>query len=376
MPNIRKMMMAAAGASGGEVRKMWAWGKNAVGQLGDNTTTNRSSPVLVAGGSESWTVCSAGHDCGLGIRSDGTLWTWGRASYGRLGDGQTSSNKSCPVQVGSLTDWNTDDVKKSSLYYGGFVIKDDGLLWGWGNNSKGQIGVGNTTANSSPVHVGSFTDWAHIVAGGGSSLAIKTNNTLWTWGYGDQGALGHGNRTYYSSPVQVGALTTWAFATMARHVLAVKTDGTLWAWGRAQAGALGLGDTTNRSSPVQVGSLTNWATTAAGTDWSVAIKTDGTLWAWGNNSAGQLGQGNTTDYSSPVQIGSLTDWSKVYTGPNARAWVALKTDNTAWSCGYNKYGILGVGNTTNRSSPVQIGSETTWLQIDIKSGTPNSIKST
>jgi len=374
MPNLRQVMMGAAGVSKEDVEKMWSWGAQASGSLGDGNTTNRSSPVLVAGGFTDWKVASAGHYCSMGIRDNGTLWTWGSSNSGYLGDGQTAANKSCPVQVGSLTDWNADNVKKASMYRQSFVIKDDGNLWAWGKNSSGCIGNGNTTDLSSPVNIGSLTDWALVVAGGTSSLAIKTDGTLWTWGYNDQGGLGLGDRTNRSSPTQVGALTTWSFATMARQVLAIKTDGTLWTWGRNSKGELGVGDTANKSSPVQIGALTTWAHTATGGNFSFAIKTDGTLWSWGYAAFGQLGHGNTTNLSSPNQVGSLTDWSKVYSGPNTFSAFALKTDGTAWAWGYNTVGNLGLGDTTVRSSPVQIGTRTTWLQMSQKSGHALSIQ--
>jgi alpha-tubulin suppressor-like RCC1 family protein len=116
--------------------------------------------------------------------------------------------------------------------------------------------------------------------------------------------------------VQVGSLTNWLnVAGGTYHISAIKTDGTLWTWGRGQAGALGVGDTEDRSSPTQVGALTNWYISSSSTQFSYSIKTDGTLWAWGRNAYyGQLGLGNTTDRSSPVQVGALTNWTNISTG--------------------------------------------------------------
>jgi alpha-tubulin suppressor-like RCC1 family protein len=159
-------------------------------------------------------------------------------------------------------------------------------------------------------------------------------------------------------------LTNWKqVACSSYSSAAIKTDGTLWTWGENNVGQLGLGNTTNRSSPVQVGNLSNWKElanqiNAAG---MAAIKTDGTLWAWGANGNGRLGLGDTTNRSSPVQVGALTNWKEVTAG--GASTLAIKTDGTLWSWGFNTNGELGLGNTTHRSSPVQVSALTNWKEI-------------
>jgi alpha-tubulin suppressor-like RCC1 family protein len=192
-------------------------------------------------------------------------------------------------------------------------------LFTWGNNLRGQLGLGNTTYYSSPKQVGALNTWSTVVSTHSFfNIALQTNGTLWTWGYNNYGQLGLGNRTYYSSPKQVGALTTWLkIAGGLYHTVAIKTDGTLWTWGNNVNGQLGLGNTTLRNSPNQVGALTNWSSIGGGSYHTVALKTDGTLWTWGNNYRGQLGLGNITYYSSPKQVGALTTWTIIM--KNSRA---------------------------------------------------------
>ena len=123
---------------------------------------------------------------------------------------------------------------------------------------------------------------ASFIDPGLNTLVPPTPTTLYnlySWGRNNNGQLGLGNTTLYSSPVQLGSLTDWSQVSSGiYHTLAIKTNGTLWSWGYNGVGSLGLGDTTNRSSPVQVGALTNWLSVSAGYQISAAIKTNGTLW--------------------------------------------------------------------------------------------------
>jgi alpha-tubulin suppressor-like RCC1 family protein len=294
------------------------------------------------------------------------MWSWGRNYGGALGLGNTT-NYSSPKQIGALTTW-------SSISGGEFhnlALKTDGTMWAWGRNTYGQVGDNTTTNRSSPVQIGALTTWLNIAAGFYHTVAVKTDGTMWSWGYNGRGELGDGTTTNKSSPVQIGSSTNWSSVSASNyHSLATKTDGTLWTWGYNYygfTGILGLGDTITRSSPTQIGALTNWSTIPATMKgaFSLAIKTDGTLWTWGYNDRGQLGIGTAGNYqgrSSPVQVGALTTWSSIAAGH--RHSTAIKTDGTLWSWGRNAYGQLGLGGTDYAvSSPVQVGSLTTWVNI-------------
>ena len=145
-------------------------------------------------------------------------------------------------------------------------------------------------------------------------------------------------------------------------VCAVKTDGTLWGIGYNNNGQIGDGTKTNRSSPVQVGALTDWSRPSAVWYQHHCVKTDGTLWTWGDGYDGGTWHGNVSDRSSPVQVGALTTWSKS-AGCGRRAMMAIKTDGTLWTGGGNTNGQLMQNNTTSISSPVQVGSSTTWFGL-------------
>jgi len=189
---------------------------------------------------------------------------------------------------------------------------------------------------------------------------------LYAWGNVGNGALGNnlavGNK---SSPTQIGALTAWSQVAAGNQGSgAIKTDGTMWLWGGNDTGQ--LGDDTNvvKSSPVQIGALTTWSKIDRGQTTAIALKTDGTMWTWGrNNNFGQLGDNTVINRSSPVQVGTLTTWTLIAAGQYFK--VAIKTDGTMWSWGTNVDGQLGGNTVINRSSPVQIGALTTWSKIDV-----------
>lgn len=354
---------------------LWAWGYNTKGQLGVSTTagttTGVSSPVQV-GTLTTWRAVGAGRNHSFGIQSDGSLWVWGLNNKGQLGTSQaagTATGASSPVQVGVLTTW----ASTSGGQYHSLALKTDGTLWAMGYNLHGELGVatnaGTSTGISSPVQVGTLTNWTAIAAGRKHSLGIRTDGTLWAWGYNKQGQLGvaatAGTTTGVSSPTQVGTLNNWAaIASTELHALALKTDGSLWAWGYNDFGELGDGTVVARSSPVQVGALTNWASIAAGRYHSIAIKTDSSLWGWGGNYVGELGittnAGNTTGISSPVQIGSATNWTGLALGFSTTIALRAPTQNTVWAWGLNSSGQLGQGDASTRSSPVQVGTLTNW----------------
>jgi alpha-tubulin suppressor-like RCC1 family protein len=279
------------------------------------------------------------------------------------------------VQVGTLTDW----AQVAAGAYNTLAIKTNGTLWGWGLNTGGQLGDGTVITRSSPVQIGALSNWAQVATGsqrvpsGIFSVAVKTDGTLWTWGQDSEGQLGKSTRGINtSSPVQIGALTNWAQVSAGNQfVLARKTDGTLWSWGLGSSG--NLGDNTSfvsKSSPIQIGALTNWAQVSAGglfssENFSLAVKIDGTLWAWGNNTRGQIGDNTAITKSSPVQIGALTNWSKVQAGTindsiRGGFSVAVKTDGTLWTWGFNPNGQIGDNTIITKSSPVQIGALTGW----------------
>lgn len=288
---------------------LWTWGSGANGRLGSGNTSCRSSPGTTAGGGTTWRTISVGQCTTGAIKTDGTLWTWGTGIYGSLGDGTTTDRSSPVTTAGGGTNW----CQVSMYDPNGAGIKTDGTLWTWGQNTCGQLGDGGPFGRSSPGTVaGGGNNWCRVAVASNYMVALKTDGTLWTWGRNGYGQLGDGTTTNRSSPgTLAGGGTTWcAISGEFYYTGAIKTDGTLWTWGKADLGQIGYGST-NRSSPgTTSGGGTNWCSLFAGGSGFVAIKTDGTLWTWGYNRCGKLGNGTTTNAFSPIKLSSGNCWLK------------------------------------------------------------------
>jgi len=361
--NKNRMLFAAAGVSGGSLRgpyTVFAIGKNWPWRLGTGNATSYSSPVQIGAVTE-WLKLASGGACNNAVKTDGTLWAWGdNGDNGEMGTGNTTDYDS-PIQVGSDTDW-VDVGHSNGANYGGFGmgLKSDGVLWAWGRNAFSGFGNGNTTSSLSPV-VTLATGIVSFDVGHWATSAWKADGSLWVWGWNGDGLLGINSTTAANSPVQVGATGDWIKASMGKSMSAfVKNDYTLWTTGDANQGKRGSNDAIDRSSPHQVGALTDWADVRCGYWNSIALKTDGTLWSWGRGAEGINGINSVIDISSPTQVGALTDWAYLGHSVGRKQWHVIKTDGTLWSWGLNTSGQLGDGTIISRSSPVQIGALTDW----------------
>ena len=376
------------------------WGNNSYGQLGDGTTTGKSSPVQVSG-LTGITAIAAGWGHTVALKNDGTVWAWGDNHFGQLGD-NTTTRRLTPVQISGLTDFPVQKNGVTGVQISGltsitaiaagafhtFALSNDGTVWAWGRNDYGQLGFGiyslslewgnPNTPEKSPVKSIQLTDVKAIAAGRLHTVVLKNDGTVWAFGLNDYGQLGLELSYQSLHPEEVSGLTdVKAIAAGDYHTFALKNDGTVWAWGRNDYGQLGDGTTTKRKTPVHLSNLTDVKAIAAGSIDTFALKNDGTVWAWGNNSNGRLGDGTTTQRLSSVQVSGLTDITAIASGyyhafalksfPSAQLSVSTNPDTV----------IAGTPSSvsftvTDKMGAVVIGATVTLTGVATGSGTTDA----
>ncbi|MEI6217342.1 MAG: hypothetical protein WCP86_00430, partial [bacterium] len=312
---------------------VWAWGNNSNGRLGDNTTTERGVPTQVHGTNNlgyltGIAAVAAGDTYSLCLGTNGYVFAWGRNDKGQLGD-NTTTDRYTPVRVLSTTNTSSGLSGIVAIAVGklhNLALNSAGDVYAWGDNSKGQVGDNSTSTRNVPVRVHGAGDVGYlggvmaVAAGHMHSLAVKVDGTVWAWGENDKGQLGNGTTTQQKTPAQVhgtngvGYLTNiLAAAAGDGFSLALDIDGNVWAWGDGANGKLGNNATAVKTTPVQVhgtnnvGYLPGVVAIAAGTLHGLAVDEDGTIYAWGRNNGNQLGDGTTTDRHTPVVVNLTID---------------------------------------------------------------------
>jgi len=191
---------------------IYSWGYNAYGQLGVGTNTNYSVPQLISSPGGTWRSIAAGRLHTMAISNDGSLWGCGYNGDYALGLGTTATGPNTLIKISGYNDWQ--QVYCGDLFTVG--LRSNGTIWSWGRdgssnalNYYGNLGQNDTSPRSVPTQIGTMSNWKFISGGDSMVAAIKTDGTLWTWGNNSNGQLGLGDRINRSSPVQVGSLNTW-----------------------------------------------------------------------------------------------------------------------------------------------------------------------
>ena len=285
------------------------------------------------------------------------------------------NNLSSAVRINVNGEGNitTPKIVGGSRYF--VALKGNGTVWSWGLNSNGQLGVGDTTNRTEPTEVKAeieedgeveeeeITDAIDVAVGYYHTLILRKDGTVWSAGYNHRGQLGDGSTVsttkfhkvkgengvgYLSNIVQIAAAgggTSYALTA----------DGSVYAWGYNYYGQLGTNTTSGESAnvyPVKIQKVSNIIQITAQEISVMMLDADGSVWATGYNNYGGLGIGHSSDVSLPQQMLD-TDRSVLYgvkeiSGGRYHA-VIMKEDNTVWGVGYNGYGQVGDGTTSNRT---------------------------
>ena len=286
--------------------------------------------------------------------------------------------------IGTDTSWKYVAVSNTNLGSGetfSTAIKNDGTLWVWGKNTDGVFGINQSQTSlqsaSSPIQVGTDTNWKYVNAGNRSIWAVKNDNTLWAWGENTFGQLGQNDRIHRSSPIQITG-TTFNFTDMDkfslkwRHGLVTDANEDLFFVGENFWGEGAEFVTNNRSVLTQVSSNKYFKKVFAchASTFVLAVpytplRYAGNLYAWGENYPdGYFGNNSIVGSESPIQI-AQGEFYQLPENLNGTSHY-IKSDGTLWGWGDNYGGSIGVNNTIKYSSPIQIGNNTNWRVVRAK----------
>jgi alpha-tubulin suppressor-like RCC1 family protein len=310
------------------------------------TSASATATAISAGGGT-----DAGHTCAL--TSAGEVKCWGNNHFGELGNG-TRKYRTTPVAVDGLTNGVTAITTGDS---DSCALTDAGGVKCWGENHVGQLGDGTTASRTTPVAVSGLSSGvAAISAGWFHTCALTNAGGVKCWGDNEKGQLGDGTTTNRHTPVAVSGLSSGVAAIAAGfyHTCALTIAGQVKCWGSNTHGELGDGTTTDRHTPVAVAGLSSGVSTiSAGFSDSCALTSAGGVECWGSNRHGKLGDGTTTERHTPVAVVGLASGVEAIAAGGLHS-CALTSAGGVECWGYNFYGELGDGTTTERHRPVVV----------------------
>lgn len=284
---------------------VWAFGRNNSGKLGDGTIVDQSIPVRLTGLGNTVIAVAAGANHSLALKSDGSVWAWGHGGSGRLGNG-TGQDSLTPTPVTGLGA-GSGVVAIAAGGEFSLALKSNGTLWGWGRNFYGQLGLGNTSDAAVPTQASSISGVTAIAGGNDFVMVLKSDGTVWGAGINWAGQLGTGatNAGRVTFAPIIGVTGIIAVETGRSHTVALKSDGTVLGWGENNWGQLGSSTPSYILTAAQVPNLTGIVALAAGYH-TLAARSDGTIVGCGENVRGALGDETTGNRTQVVPISDFT----------------------------------------------------------------------
>ena len=327
----------------------------------DGTDTNRVLFTQINNGLF-YKKIAAGNNYTLAITHDGDLW--GIGGMLGLGMGEFSSGSTAATNVWLQIPGKWKDIKACGWYKSSLALKEDGTLWGTGDNSRGQLGLGDTTKRDYWVQIGSSNDWSEIDMVDGCTTALNSSNEFYTCGNNYYGRLGTGDTN--NRDILVGIMNNVVSIHSGRYTAVTKSDNSVWMAGINNHGNFGNGNTTSSSSFIEITAVgKDNAFIECGYYTTFLVKDNGLMWTAGDNTYNQMGLADTSQKLNYVQLDG-TDWGSV----ESRAWtdtLAVKANGEMHGTGMNANGELGFGDTVRRRAFERVGSEL-WLNVEMGSG--------
>lgn len=353
---------------------LWCWGRDLYGALGnDPALADSDVPVQEATGSTDWLELSAGASHNCGIRTNGTLWCWGENGNGQLGDGSGPTDQATPVQEATgATDWDKVSAGAAQTC----AVKNNGTLWCWGSDSYDSLGDGGSIADSAvPVQEATgATNWVDVDAGNWGGCGLQSDNTLWCWGYNYSGRIGDGTETQRSQPTQETSGNSWDSFSFGGSVCAIDNTGQLFCWGTNYNGGLAQGYDLEFPEYFRRASSDKWKDISIGSYSSCGVKMDDTIHCWGENWAGQLGDGTLLNRVTSAPISGGSTWKQLSFG--SQHGCAIRSDDTLWCWGYGASGRLGNNSTGSENpTPAQVNGGGSWKYVSAGRGHTCGIQS-
>jgi alpha-tubulin suppressor-like RCC1 family protein len=300
------------------------------------------------------------------IDNNKSVWGFGYNSKGQLGIGFSTSETPQPTPIQAIDIFSANYVACGGNHT--LVLDSDGIVMAYGNGTSGQLGNSVFDDVYIPTAVTLITQPAiHVAAGALFSVVVLENGTAFAFGDNDYGQLGNNDTTTTAVPVQmIGVTNAKAVSAGSVHTALLMEDGTVWSVGFNLYGQLG-NETTSESHVVvqaQISSvpLSDIISISCGEYFTAALKSNGTVWVFGNNDSGQFGNGTSGNYSStPLQVPGITTARSISSG--SYHLLIVLANGTVMGCGLNSSGQLGTGNTIDSTTPVEMVGMTNVIAV-------------
>ena len=337
--------------------KVFTWGDNTYGQLGNGTVKTSDEPVEVTFPEGTIiTQIAAGENHNVALDSNGNVWTWGRNNNYQIGN--TRASQYTPYKVSNIP----KVIKISAGNNNTMVITENNELYAWGLNAYGDLGLGTYTNKVLPKKVKGIHDIIDISGGKSHYIALNRAGEVFVTGSNLYGQLGIGNN-------EIGKINEFQKIEIKDKIgtieagdisnIATTVDGYVYTWGGNTYSTLGTGDKENKNVPTKLKDVKNIRQASTGKTHTILRDGNNNVYVTGTNSNGQLGLGTTENKTTFEQNTIINNVIRVSVGDTYTTF--LKEDGSVWACGDYNHGDKEKKSRTKSEEPILVGSDTSSL---------------